>query len=59
MEAPFFLAAGVVIGLNIIVAVADWIKGLIRRRSATQEDSLAEMAERHSDAPWYRTGSDD
>lgn len=36
MEAPFFIAVGVVIGLNIVVAVADWIKRRVFKCSYRQ-----------------------
>jgi hypothetical protein len=32
MEAPFFLAIGVIVGLNVIVGIADWVKRKITRR---------------------------
>ena len=37
MEAPFFLALAVIVGLNVIVGVADWIK---RKITGKERDGL-------------------
>jgi hypothetical protein len=51
MEMPFFLAAGVVIGLNIVVAVADWVKRKItgKERDGLQSDGRERDCERWSE----------
>jgi len=37
MEAPFFLALAVIVGLNVIVGIADWLKGRIRQHDPERD----------------------